>query len=178
MRQKVFLRVLLFAVIAAVAAGGAQAGAFVGLSAGQGSTEISQDATGFEGSSNAFKLFGGYRFIRFFGVEADYRDFGTSDDTVLGTNIEVGTTSLDVFAVGTLPLGAFELFGKAGFARWDAEFSVPGEGSFDNDGNDMAYGIGAAYKINKIAVRVEYEQFEVEDTDVVSMASVGVGFRF
>ena len=132
----------------------------------------------FDGSGSAFKFFGGYRFFRFFGVEADYRDFGDSDDTILGEKVEVGTTSLDVFAVGTIPLGAFEVFGKAGFTRWDAEFSVPGEFSMRKAAYEMAYGIGAAYKISKIAVRLEYEQFEVENTEVVSMASVGVGFRF
>jgi hypothetical protein len=165
---------------ACLACTGAFAKAYVGASAGQSNTEIDDQGTTFDGSATSFKLQGGYRFVRHFGVEADYRDFGTQDDTVQGQSIEVDTTALDLFAVGLFPIGeSFEVFGKAGWSSWDADFTAVGVGTGSEDGTDLAYGLGAAYTFaEKFAVRFEYEMFDIEDTDSVNIASLGVDFRF
>ena len=58
-------------------------------------------------------------------------------------------------------------------------FSTQGQpGSVGYDGNDLAYGAGVAWHFTKFAVRLEYEMFDIEDTDSVNMASVGMEFRF
>lgn len=162
-----------------LASTGAFAKAYVGASAGASNTQFDADpTTTFDGSGTAFKIQGGYRFMKFFGVEADYRDFGTQDDTIFGETVELDTTSLDLFAVGVIPVGgAFEVFGKAGWSSWDADVTAP-SGSGSDDGTDLAYGLGAAYAFGKFALRLEYEQFDIDDVDDVSSASVGFDFRF
>ncbi len=172
---------LALAAVACLAFTGVQAGGYVGASAGQGSAQFEPDpgSPAFDSDATAYKIHGGYRVMKFFGVEADYRDFGSPSQDFFGTEVQVDTTAFDLFAVGVIPIGMFELFGKAGYSKWDAEISASGLGSLaSDDGNDLAYGIGAAFAIGKFALRVEYEQFDIENTDDISMASVGVDFRF
>lgn len=159
---------------------GAFAKAYVGAAAGQSTTEIDPGVgESFSGSDTSYKLHGGYRVIKFFGVEADYRDFGSQSDTVLGEDIALDTKSFDLFAVGVFPIGkSFEVFGKAGYSMWDAKLSATTSGSFSDDGSDFAYGVGAAYTFSKFALRLEYEQFDIAEVDNASMASLGFDFRF
>jgi OmpA-OmpF porin, OOP family len=175
-------RCLILLAAAALATTGAFAtnGAYVGASAGQSNTEI--DGTpgeSFDGSGTAFKLQGGYRVMKHFGVEADYRDFGSQDDNVGGTDVEFDTTALDLFAVGMLPLGtSWEVFGKAGWSSWDADITAVGVGTASDDGTDLAYGVGGAYVMGKFDLRLEFEQFDIEDADNVTVASLGFNYRF
>lgn len=172
------LRFLLVIVAAGLAASAAHAGGYVGAAAGQGNTEFAPDPQAtFDASSTSYKLYGGYRFMKFFGIEADYRDFGKPEQEFFGETVTVDTTALDLFAVGAVPIGSFEFFGKLGYTAWDASISALGE-EFSDDGNDMAYGLGFAYVFNKFSVRLEYEQFDIEDADNISMATVGFDFRF
>ncbi len=89
-----------------------------------------------------------------------------------------GTTALDLFAVGVIPIGKFEVFGKAGYSMWDAEVSALGQPSAKDDGSDLAYGLGAAYTFAKFALRLEYEMFDIESNADVDMLSFGFDFRF
>jgi hypothetical protein len=180
MSKGIGFRILVIAGIVCLSCTGAFAKAYVGAAAGQSTTEIDPGVgESFSGSDTSFKVHGGYRVIKFFGVEADYRDFGSQTDNVLGENIAVDTKSFDLFAVGVIPIGkSFEVFGKAGFSMWDSEISVTGLGSGSDDGNDLAYGLGAAYTFSKFALRLEYEQFDIAEIDNVSMASFGFDFRF
>lgn len=181
MSKKTLFRFLALAGVACLSVTGAFASAYVGAAAGQGSTEIDTGSGSptFDASDMSFKVLGGYRVMKFFGVEGDYRDLGTQSDNVGGQEIDLATTAIDLFAVGIIPVGkAFEVFGKAGYSMWDADITMAGLGNASDDGNDLAYGIGAAYTFGKFAVRMEYEQFDIEDTDNVSMASIGADFRF
>ena len=181
MSKKTLFRMLALAGVACLSFTGAFASAYVGAAAGQGTTEIDTGAglPGFEASDLSFKILGGYRVMKFFAVEGDYRDMGTASDNIGGQDFDLATTAFDLFAVGVVPVGkAFEVFGKAGYSMWDAEISATGLGSASDDGNDIAYGVGAAYTFGKFALRMEYEMFDIEDTDNVNMASIGADFRF
>jgi OOP family OmpA-OmpF porin len=165
--------------------------AYVGASVGQTKIEFSAegDAPGtvinFDEGDNGFKIFGGFRFLKFFGVEGSYVDMGSPDedlDVPVGTNLKVDVTAWDAYAVGILPIGkVFEVFGKAGFIWWDTDLVLSGTlSATDSDsGSDPAYGVGVAFRLGKlIAIRGEYEKFDLEDTDNVHMTSVGIDFRF
>jgi hypothetical protein len=183
MSKGIGFRLLTIAGIVCLSFTGAFAKAYVGASAGRSSTEFDEGpGDSFSGSDTSFKLLGGYRVIKFFAVEADYRDLGSQSDTVApGQELVFDTKAFDLFAVGVVPIGkAFEVFGKAGYSIWDADLSMTGtiNGSGSEDGSDLAYGVGAAYSFNKFALRLEYEQFDIADVDNVSMASFGAEFRF
>jgi len=180
MIKKATSRLLLAVAIFALAFTGTYAGGYIGAAAGQSNTQIQPDPglTAFDGSGTAFKVLGGWRVLKFFGVEADYRNFGTQEDVVLDETIEVDTTALDLFAVGVIPMGSWELFGKAGYSKWDAEIRAQGQPGVSDDGTDLAYGVGTAYTFIKFALRLEYEAFDVEESDKVDMISFGFDIRF
>jgi outer membrane protein with beta-barrel domain len=188
MKERAVFRCLVVFAAAVLATTGAFAttgttgtpGAYVGASAGQSNTSVDgAPGASFDGSGTAFKLQGGYRVMRYFGVEADYRDFGSQDDNVGGQETEIDTTSLDLFAMGVVPVGrSFEVFAKAGWSNWNADVTVQGVGSGSNDGTDLAYGLGGSYAVGKFDLRLEFEQFDIADADNVTCASVGFNYKF
>ena len=180
MMKRGTVRFVMAFAITLIAFTGVYAGGFVGASAGQSSTTVGVDpsVSAFDGSATAYKVLGGYRVIKYFGVEADYRNFGSSEDSAIGSDLTIDTTALDFFAVGVIPIGNFEVFGKAGYSMWDAEVNVFGQQMASDDGNDLAYGLGAAYAFNKFALRLEYEMFDIENNVDVDMLSFGFDFRF
>src|SRR4051812_42828258 len=69
--------------------------------------------------NDAFKIPGGYRLMPFLGLEVNYIDFGTPNSTFYTTgsngNYKVHASGFAPMGVATLPLGPFEIFGKAGW---------------------------------------------------------------
>src|SRR5262245_18193094 len=102
MSNRMLFRFLALAGIACLSITGAFASAYVGAAAGQGATEIDPGSGSptFDANDLSFKVLGGYRVMKFFGVEGDYRDLGTQSDNVGGTNMDLATTAFDLFAVG------------------------------------------------------------------------------
>jgi OOP family OmpA-OmpF porin len=180
LKERVVMRKLWMLALASCLALPAGAGDFlVGGSAGQANIEV--DAAGFDESDTGFKLFGGWRLLKFLGLEGGYVDFGGPEVSAGGVNANAEVTAWDAFAMGVVPLGKVELFGKAGLVFWDAEtsLSVPGfSGTFKDDGTDLAYGVGVSYEVNdNVALRGEWEIFDIESTDV-NMLSFGFHVRF
>lgn len=177
LRRILALALVMFGTVSAALAGEA----FVGAAVGKTGFEVSDQGVSFDESDDSYKIYGGFRFLKFFGVEGSYVDFGSPTDTIAGDEVTIDATAWDAFAVGILPLGFFEIFGKVGMVAWDADVKISGTGNdTDSDsGTDPAYGVGIAFKLGKLlAIRAEYERFDIEDTDQVDMASVGLDFRF
>ena len=139
-----------------------------------------------DGKDTGFKIFGGYQFNQYFGLELAYVDLGKASysGTFLGAPVTGGaveTWGVNFSAVGTLPLGSnFALFGKVGFFTWESEASdttggVPFSGT--EDGTDVSYGLGVSYNFTKnFGVRAEWESFKaVGDIDLLS---IGVVYKF
>ncbi len=145
---------------------------FVGASIGNATLEADTPDINFDGSDTSFKAYGGYRFLRFFGIEGGYADLGAPEDA----GVKIEATGWDAFAVGVLPLGPIELFAKVGVVSWDLESNGPG--SVSDGGEDAAYGVGLAFSLKKIAIRAEFEKFDVGAVDNLYLASVGVEWRF
>ncbi len=174
---------LLVALMSFVASSAALAEPFyLGASVGKTGLKVDEFNSTFDGNDTAYKVFAGYRFIKFFGLEGGYVDFGSPSDSRDGIDLEFDATAWDLFAVGVIPVAEhFELFGKAGFFRWDTNVRLSGAmvARESDSGNDAAYGIGLAIKPSKlIAIRLEYERFKVANTDDLNLTSVGVDFRF
>ncbi len=72
-----------------------------------------------------------------------------------------------------------ELFAKAGIFMWDMSVKEAGYGKFySEDGNDLSYGIGAAFNLTKqFGLVLEYQRFEIDDEDL-SNISIGARFNF
>ena len=177
--MKRFLCILLS--VMCLSAGAALAGPiYVGASVGDTTIEASDNGFDFNDSDGSYKVFGGFRFLKFLGVEGSYVDFGSPSDSSGGTDVKVDATAWDAFAVGVLPLGShFEIFAKLGLVVWDTDTAIEGLGSDSDSGTDSTYGAGVAFIFGKhLGVRAEYERFEIENTDKVDMVSIGADFRF
>ncbi len=130
-----------------------------------------------------YKLFAGWQFLPFLGVEGGYVDFGEVDDNSGGVRSEASADGWDIFLVGNLPLGMIDLFAKAGVIAYNVDVEVRSEGpggpfSKDNSSEDFAYGAGAAVELGSFAVRAEYEYFDVSEFDTLSLWSIGLSYQF
>lgn len=173
MRKILSLAMLLAAAL--LAAPVAHAEVVLGASTGQSDLmigSVQEDDTGGQ-------LYGGFRFLKFVGVELEYTDFGTFEHSSGGTTDTLDVNRADVFAVGVIPFGRFEVYGKLGYGYWDGELRSAGGNPVKDDGSDPSYGAGFAIKfIDLLAIRFEYEVFDIDGVDDLTMASIGLDFRF
>ena len=189
MTKKVFL-IIAFALAAAAApASAVDNGFYIGGSLGGSSLDVRDvdDDIGdidFSDGDTAYKLFAGYRFLSFLAVEAGYVDFGDPADLVGDIDqidVQIGVSGWDAFALGILPVGPVDVFGKLGVISWDADISAAFEDLVDRDsdsGTDVAYGLGVALTLGSFAIRIEGEMFDVDGADELYMLSVGATFTF
>ncbi|MBA2548242.1 MAG: outer membrane beta-barrel protein, partial [Burkholderiaceae bacterium] len=161
------------------------------LAAGLSTTSISDDDRDF-----GYKVFGGYKFNRFFAVEGGYFDLGkfsfTANTVPLGTlsgNIKVRGVNLDL--VGILPITErFSAFARAGvnYAEARDSFSSTGAVSVLNTNpkeRDTNYKFGGGLQFDftrRLGMRLEAERYRINDAvgnkGDVDLISLGLIYRF
>lgn len=178
----------------------AESGLYAGGSIGTAAIEVDitdiPDVPPFDEDDFAWKIYGGYNFgllpMIDLGVEGGYVNFGgpSLGASVPGASasVDIETTAIDLFGVVGFGIGPLDVFGKVGYVFWDADLTaslideIDPDNSFrvteSDDGNDLAYGVGARLGLGSLEVRAEYELFDIEDTEDVSMWSVGLAFYF
>lgn len=124
----------------------------------------------------AFKILGGYQINRNFAVELAYGNF--FDKSVSGVNVEV--TAWELVGVGSFPVGNnLSIFGKLGFAMWDATVStgIPGFSASD-DGTDLTFGVGLQYDFTRnLAIRGQWQRYDISSEDA-DLFSIGMIYKF
>lgn len=176
---------LLMAAMLPVAAH-ADSGLYIGGSAGGATIEANLGGITIPGlpssideDDTALKAFIGYQFelpVLTLGIEGGYVDLGEPDVDILGDQLRVDVTGVNLWGIASLDLGLFDVFGKLGYISWDVEADYLGSNVSD-DGSDLGYGLGAAFYLGPLQIRGEYEIYDLEDTDV-SMLSLGVAYHF
>ena len=161
------------------------------LSEGFSTTSLSD-----ENSSTGFKLFGGFRFNRFFAMEGGYFDLGkfgfTANTLPLGTltgKIKVNGVNLDLVAM--MPFAdRFSAFARAGVIYAETKDTFTGSGSVSvvnpNPSKRAAsykYGAGLGFDFTRaLGVRVEAERHRIDDAvgnkGDIDLYSVGLVYRF
>ena len=158
-------------------------GFYLGGAVGNANVEIDDFAgvtsDDFKGDDTGYKLIAGIRPLDWLAVEAAWVDFGDVEDRITFQSQDIPVSiegdGISAFAVGFLPIGPVDLFAKGGLISWDSKIS----GDFDDDdGADLAYGVGAQFRVWSISLRAEYEIFDVDGVDDLSMLSVGATFTF
>lgn len=144
-------------------------------------------------TDTAYSLGLGYQFNQNFGLEANYVDFGSvkASGTVLGLpfTADVSTTAFQLAVTGALPVSeSFAVTGKIGAAHASVDMSGALGGvaaATSANSNDLTYGIGVRYNINKtMAIRAQYEDFgKVGDPlttgeSKLTLISIGMTFSF
>jgi outer membrane immunogenic protein len=162
----------------------ADSGFYIGGSVGTAGVEIDTgdpvNPVIFDEDDFAWKAFAGYNFdlpILNLGIEGGYVDFGGPSADIGGILFAVDSDGFDAFGVLGIDLGPIGVFAKVGVIAWDAEASIDGVTDTD-DGTDPAYGIGAKIGLGSLAFRLEYELFDIEDTEDVTMISAGIVWTF
>jgi hypothetical protein len=178
------MRKLLIVTMLALGAGVARAGDNGLLYVGAGITrDTLKDLTATNGDldSTDWKVFAGFRPISLFAVEADYIDLGSQ--TVVS---DAGSTHLQYkafagYAVGfaPIPVPYLDVFGKLGAARWTASGSstaIPSSSLFSlsDHGTQFAWGVGAQLHVGNIGGRLEYENFNIRNTNGANVVSLSV----
>jgi len=174
----------------------ADTGFYVGGSVGQTTVKDSQRVSDgestqtihFDEDDTSYKIYGGYMFLPFLGVEGGYTNFGNPSKTFRNTaignvNAEVEVDGWEAFVVGDLPLGPIDLFAKAGVLSYDIDLKIKAGGNNLGSGSDSdeigAYGIGAAVGLGGgVKVRAEYTYYDSSNVDDLYMYSVGATFSF
>ena len=130
----------------------------------------------FNSDDTGYKLFGILRFGAL-AVEGGYIDFGNPSANVQDKNLSVKVNGWDVFGVVNLRLGFIDLFGKGGLFLWDSDSHVGSVDAGSDNGTDPAYGVGAAVNLGSLSIRAEWEKFDINNLDSVTMYSLGVAIK-
>ncbi len=155
---------------------------YAGINIGQMS--IDDDANGLlvDDSATAYRLYGGFDFNRFFGVEVQYIDFGEVSGEAVIDNASVSATAdangFGVAGVGRIALGEqFNLTGRLGYLAWDADTQAAGLSGGDSD-KDIFLGAGAEWIVSdQWVLGFDLERYKLDDVDV-NVWSLGARIRF
>ena len=160
-------------------------GFYIGAGVGQSTVKLDNlEGVGdvledLDSSATAWKLVVGWRFNPYIALETNYIDLGASDGNfdAIGSSghykIELAGFAID--AVGTIPIGIFELSGKVGYYWNDANLKVnfdnigPNNGNVFNgssSGEAVTYGVGAGVTFfGHLNTKVEYEYYDIDEVD-------------
>lgn len=158
-------------------------GVYLGAAVGKSGVSFDETIEGqnldFDIDSTGYKAIVGWRFLDALAIEANYVDLGSGDERVGGTRIETDVSGLSLSAVGFLPIGPVDLYARIGVIDWEADVRAPEfDVSSGDDGTDLAWGGGAQVRLGSLALRAEYERYDVSGPDTVDMVSVGLTWTF
>jgi OmpA-OmpF porin, OOP family len=131
-----------------------------------------------------WKMFAGYRMSRFFGLEASFIDFGkrslTATSGAESTTVTARASAFSAAAVGIIPLGPLEAFGKVGIAKVKAQShdaSLAGTTfKLGKNDNEAHVGLGLNYRLtSEWDVRGEWERIKDSKIDFFSL---GIQYRY
>jgi OOP family OmpA-OmpF porin len=197
-------RLLTSSILAASLASGAafaQVGPYVGVSVGQSNYGASNCVGQCDKTDIGMKLYGGYMFSEYLGVEAHYGAYGSANlNTTTVVNFtpynalaKISASSLNGYVLGQIPFDNFRLFGKVGFAYMNtkADVTIPpqpglliGYGNSDTTSStQFAFGLGGMWMINKNwGVRAEWEnmkyQYANAGQQTLTFLSIGAQYNF
>lgn len=158
---------------------GSDSGVYIGGSMGQASLDTGDPDFNINEDASGYKIILGYNFGLVptidLAIEADYRDFGSFENN--NFNIRSDLKSFDVYGLAGFNLGPIGVFGKLGYIDTDVDTAI-GDLNVSTSDTSTSYGLGAKIGLGSLAVRAEYEVFDIEGIDDMSMTSLGVTLTF
>ena len=146
--------------------------------------DIDETIDDYDSDDTAWKVFGGWRMTKYFAAEVAYVNLGSPDDEILpDLTLTTETDGFAPYLVGTLPIGDwFELFAKAGYYWYETEVQIDTPiGSASESESDSTFTWTAGMGINffeHINVRLEYEQFDIDQVDDAEALWLTGAWRF
>jgi len=153
---------------------------------------LSNTITGYSANDTAYQFFAGYRFMPYLALEGQYLNLGTNRQFFGGgaelTNKIYGwapslVATLPFGPLHGTPVGPFELFGRVGeyWYNYHRDFITPlGEHvSVSDTYNHLIYGGGVGLVLlQRLAVRLEYDVLDIQNTSSSNALWLTAQFRF
>lgn len=205
------LAVLAACVLPALASAGEGSGWYAGgqwgtarSSASEGDMNRKLDELGYDvtvdfehTSRSAWKLFGGYRFSPYVGLQLGYTNLGEVDSRLSGNIIDVNQLLADVTLThphsadgiegaltGRFPFGPrFAAIGRVGLLRWDSTYrAYNSEGEefarFENSGTDLVVSAGFSWKVaSRWDLSADFSRYDV-DGEKIGLLAIGAVWNF
>ena len=146
------------------------------LGAGVGYSSVDVDDFDFSGDATGYKIIAGWRILDWLAVEGNYVGVGEAIDQVAGEDVAADIDGFTLSALVFMPVGPVDLFARAGLFDWNADFSFDDITSGD-DGTDFVLGVGAQFRLGSLALRAEYERFELDPAST-DMFTLGATWTF
>jgi len=144
--------------------------------------DVFGSGTDFDLDNTAWKIIAGFRPIDHFAVEANYMDLGDKERSFGIGSARADAKAFGAWAVGYLPIPVpfLDIYGKAGVARWDLDgsTSIGTLARFSDHGTEFAWGGGAQVRFGSLAARLEYDHFDIDNTDGLKMYTLGATWTF
>jgi opacity protein-like surface antigen len=145
--------------------------------------DVTTEIERYDSDDTAWKAFGGWRMNPYLAFELAYVNLGSPDDEIApDTTLTVETDGFAPYVVGTLPIGWFEVFAKAGYYWYEVEARLASPlGSARESETNETFTWSAGLGVNvleRISVRLEYEQFDFDEADDASALWLTGAWRF
>ena len=164
--------------------------AYIGGAIGESTLDINGHADGLHydvnDSDTGYRIFGGYMFNDYLGIEASYVNFGEMNDN-FGFDGGEGRASTEAKGNGhtiegvlAYPFGPVSVFAKVGSISFNGKAKVSGDiqAKQDYNSSDWMFGGGISYNIGHFSLRAEGDYYDVGDTSDLYLLSVGAQFNF
>ncbi|MEN3275803.1 MAG: outer rane immunogenic protein [Massilia sp.] len=125
-----------------------------------------------EGGYGAFI---GYKFNESIAIEGGWHRLADTEFRAGALRADVTVDQIDISVIGTLPLSnGFDVYGRLGYNRLDAEADVAGYTGKEHDNNAL-YGLGLGYTFTPtVHGRLEVQKPSSDATKILA----GVAFKF
>jgi hypothetical protein len=131
--------------------------------------DLTSTIENYNSDDTAWRAFVGWRFNKFLALEGDYINLGTPEaDIAPGVHAESKVDGFAPYVVGTVPLGPIELIGRLGYYWNQSSFRITtplGTRTWSDNGGSAVWGVGLGLAISRVAVRLEYETYDIDRTD-------------
>jgi long-chain fatty acid transport protein len=143
-------------------------------------------ATSANTNTEGWKVYTGYQFNKYLGVEGGYSNLNDLTATTGTTHIEIVSEAWSLAAVGSYPLTEkFSVTGKLGAAyvltRTDTKVGTALTQRTGEDDYRPNYGVGVSYALlDNFKLRAEWERFELDDVaaDHIDLMTAGFSLAF
>lgn len=180
----IFKRIIFLATLASMPAFAQDSGPFISASVGQLRTSFNGLPANFsaDDTSTSWAIGGGYRFNKYLGLDAGYRDFGKLATHGPTTTTTKGT-AWTFGGLASYPLTeSVDLVARAGWYRWKAKAdNMALNYHAENTGTEPYWGAGLSYAVTpKASIGANWTRFKsayasADDADVFEL---GLQYRF
>ena len=135
----------------------------------------------FDAAGRSYRAFLGYRtratsLVDVAG-EATYGDYGRISQTNQGVNMQYQLRGGELAGLLILPAAPFDVYGRVGIVSWSAKTDIGGTTS-SRRGTNGLYGLGAGFSVGKVAIRAEYNFYDVSVVDKLKTFTLDLVWRF